>query len=144
MSRTTLDLEPGRKVAFKFTALMPMIYHRLMPESDFFAEIPKLTGATKSTDSERYEILLKSAYCGAYAALAEDNDPNPEEPNKAQKEFIEKYPTYKEWAASFSQFTLVRAYKQIIVAMVGESGRVYEKDKTGEETDGTAADVKPE
>ena len=122
----TIEVEKGRSVTFRASALSPLSYHLLF-KRDFFKDLQlfqdlaeldsKMGKADQEADqgeqqieitSENYETFMRIAYCMAYQGVEKGMN------TMKQREFLKQYPDMWTWLDSFETFSLMYILPEII------------------------------
>lgn len=117
----TIEVEKGRSVTFRASALSPLSY-KLLFKRDFFkdldglSELETISDETESGETvksvevttENYEMFMRIAFCMAYQGVEKGLN------TAKQREFLEQYPDMWSWLDSFETFSMFRILPEII------------------------------
>ena len=131
----TIEVEKGRSVTFRASALSPLSY-KLLFKRDFFKDLEELSeleaisdeaeeinneteavgdeaeeeekGQTLKLTTENYEMFMRIAFCMAYQGVEKGLN------TKKQREFLEQYPDMWTWLDSFETFSMFSILPEII------------------------------
>lgn len=120
----------GKEVRFRASAVTPVIYSTLFPNRDFFRDLMTLENLNEKIDSgdaedegsaesasepvqnftaAEYSVFMRMMYTYAYQAL--NTSPFM---NQAQREFRDRFPDEWTWLDSFSQFSMLQIFPQML------------------------------
>lgn len=137
----TLEVEEGRTVTFRASALTPHVYKKVLGR-DFFKDLEdfsRMEELSKSIDQNEerndetktaapaelnletkdYDAFMRMAYCMAYQGAGD---------REARNQFINKYPDMWEWLDSFQTFSLFKILP-VIVELWGANAEATVKAK---------------
>lgn len=117
----TIEVEKGRSVTFRASALSPLSY-KLLFKRDFFKDLEELSELEKISNeaetgeesqsiqvtTENYEMFMRIAFCMAYQGVEKGLN------TKKQREFLEQYPDMWTWLDSFETFSMFTVLPEII------------------------------
>lgn len=124
----TIEVEKGRSVTFRASALSPLSY-KLLFKRDFFKDLEELSeleeisneaeatsdeaeeaenGQTLRITTENYEMFMRIAFCMAYQGVEKGLN------TKKQRKFLEQYPDMWTWLDSFETFSMFSILPEII------------------------------
>jgi hypothetical protein len=117
----TIEVEKGRSVTFRASALSPLSY-KLLFKRDFFKDLEGLSELEEISNeaetgeesqsiqvtTENYEMFMRIAFCMAYQGVEKGLN------TKKQREFLEQYPDMWTWLDSFETFSMFTVLPEII------------------------------